>query len=418
MMKIEKLEIKNFRGIHHLVLDFHEQTNILVGVNGSGKSAILDCLAIMLSRLIGRIRSTKGTGRFFTERDITNGELETQNIINMSFRDRPLQWSVVKTRRLHKKQSITNLSQLKDIVKEIHYEMEKESGLDEMPLAVYYPVNRAVLDIPLRIRQKHEFDRLAAYDQALTGERSDFRIFFEWYRKREDLENELRLEKKRFRDPQLKAVRKAIESFLPQFSNLRVRRSPLRMTLLKDGQEIIINQLSDGEKCLLALVGDLARRLSIANPSFGNPLEGDAIILIDEIDLHLHPSWQRMVLQKLKETFPFCQFILTTHSPQILSHIKNAESVFLLEIADEKIHASHPESSYGLDTNYILEVLMSVPERPQEIKDDLSSLFLLIDEGKIKKAHRQLEKLRKKIGDKPELTKADVLIHRKETLGR
>ena len=417
-MKIEKIEIRNFRGIRHLVLDFHEQTNILVGINGSGKSAILDCLAIMLSRLIGRIRSIKGTGRFFTERDITNGELETQNIINISFRGRPLQWSVAKTRRLHKKQSITNLSQLKEIVKEIHHEMEKESGLDEMPLAVYYPVNRAVLDIPLRIRQKHEFDRLAAYDQALTGERNDFRIFFEWYRKREDLENELRLEKKRFRDPQLKGVRKAIESFLPQFSNLRVRRSPLRMTLLKDGQEIIINQLSDGEKCLLALVGDLARRLSIANPGLENPLEGDAIILIDEIDLHLHPSWQRTVVPKLKKTFPYCQFVLTTHSPQILSHIEDPASVFLLELVDAETQVSHPESTYGLDTNYILEVLMGVPERPEETKAALSSLFLLIDEGKLRKARSQLEKLRKKIGTTPELTKAEVLIHRKETLGR
>jgi predicted ATP-binding protein involved in virulence len=80
--------------------------------------------------------------------------------------------------------------------------------------------------------------------------------------------------------------------------------------------------LSDGEKCLLAMVGDLARRLAIANPDYPDALQGEAIVLIDEIELHLHPSWQRNIIPALKRTFPKCQFIITTHSPQVLSYIQ------------------------------------------------------------------------------------------------
>ena len=111
-----------------------------------------------------------------------------------------------------------------------------------MPLAVYYPTNRAVFDIPLKIRTKHSFEQITAYDEALTGGRIDFRGFFEWFRDREDLENEERLNNtNEYRDRELEAVRYAIANLVDGFSNLRVRRSPLRMTVNKQGEELIVN---------------------------------------------------------------------------------------------------------------------------------------------------------------------------------
>ena len=415
-MKIQSLKIAGFRGILNLELEFPGQVNVLVGVNGVGKSAILDCTAILLSRLIGRIRSSTGMGRFFAESDINNSVRWTRNEIEISFQGKPLKWLVSKTRRGQKKQMITNLSELRTRVELLRSELEEDEAVS-LPLAVYYPVNRAVLDIPLRIRKRHQFDRLAAYDQGLSGEWSSFRIFFEWFREREDLENERRLDKTRFRDPQLQAVRSATERFLPGFTGLRVRRAPLRMVVKKNREELIVNQLSDGEKCTLAMVGDLARRLAIANPYMNDPLESEAIVLIDEIDLHLHPAWQRHIVPALKETFPNCQFLLSTHSPQILSHL-DRNSIWLLERTKSGIGAKRPEDAYGQEAGRILEDLMDVPARPQEVKDRLTKLFLAIEQGRLKKAKRLVDDIRSEIGVDPGLVKANVLIHRKEMLGK
>ncbi len=415
MIKIQSLKIVGFRGILELELKFPERINVLVGVNGVGKSAILDCTAILLSRLIGRIRSSTGTGRFFTESDINNNVQWTRNEIEISFQEKLLKWRVFKARRGQKRQMVTNLSELRTHVELLRSKLEEDERAI-LPLAVYYPVNRAVLDIPLRIRKRHQFDRLAAYDQALSGEWSSFRVFFEWFREREDLENERRLDKTRFRDPQLQAVRSATERFLPGFTGLRIRRSPLRMVVKKNREELVVDQLSDGEKCTLAMVGDLARRMAIANPHMNDPLEGEAIVLIDEIDLHLHPAWQRHIIPALTETFPNCQFLLSTHSPQILSHL-NRNSIWLLKRTRSGISAKRPEDSYGQEAGRILEDLMDVPARPQKIKDKLTKLFLAIEQGKLKKAERLLNEVQGEIGVDPDLVKADVLIRRKEVLG-
>ncbi len=192
----------------------------------------------------------------------------------------------------------------------------------------------------------------------------------------------------------------------------------MRMTVQKQGEELIVNQLSDGEKCLLAMVGDLARRLAIANPSLPDPLEGSGVVLIDEIELHLHPKWQREIIPALTRTFPNCQFIVTTHSPQVISQVK-PEGIYILEKTDEGVVAKRPESSFGRDSNRILEDLMGVPERPQEIKESLLELFRLIDAGNIEGARQLRQQLANEIGaDEPEFVKADVLIRRKEILNR
>lgn len=294
-----------------------------------------------------------------------------------------------------------------------------------MPLLAYYPVNRAVLDIPLRIRSKHRFDVISAYDESLTSGAS-FRTFFEWFREREDLENENRKYQDQlikpdgfqFPDSQLEAVRRALKQFMPDFANLTVRRNPLRMEVEKLGQKLTVNQLSDGEKCLMAMVGDLARRFAIANPLRDNPLEGQGIVLIDEIDLHLHPKWQRMVVPRLLEVFPKCQFLISTHSPHVITHVQ-PDNLFLLHLRDGQLFCSRPAESYGKTVERVLEDLMGIETtRPDEVKRSLRRIFDLIDQSDFEAARKLIERLEDEIGEDPELTKAGVLIKRKELIGK
>ncbi len=425
-MKITKLELNNFRPFRQLEIDFSNNLTMLVGINGAGKTSILDALAILLSRLIGRIRSTHGTGRFFAESDIHIGTSETANTIEININGRNISWRVTKTKRGRKRQKISNLEQMRNIVETMQEQLERVEKAS-IPLAVYYGVNRAVLDIPLRIRTKHQFDQLTAYDHALTGTRNDFRLFFEWFRNREDIENEQRVYPvddvasdrgffPEYRDPQLQAVREAIHT-LTDFSNLRVRRNPLRMEVRKQNQHLNVAQLSDGEKCLLALAGDLARRLAMANPALDKPLEGKGVVLIDEVDLHLHPEWQHRVIPKLLKTFPNCQFILTSHSPQVLSHVR-CENIWCLVQEGDEVMAIRPDGTYGQDSNFLLKTLLGSSYRPKEIEKDIERLFDLIRKD-TKKARKLLDDLKARIeGDSPDLVRAETLLHRREVLGK
>ncbi len=415
-MKVKRLKINSFRGISDLTLEFDtDEPTVFVGINGVGKSSILECLAILLSWLTKRIQNPNSSGRSFKEDDIKKGCKETHNEITISINDWEVVWSLTKASKGRSKDTSSNLGDLKRVVDRIHSQLDDPSYA-ALPLAVYYPTNRAVFDIPLKIRTKHSFEPITAYDEVLTGEQVDFRRFFEWFREREDLENELRLNNtNEYRDRELEAVRDAIANLLDGFSNLRVRRSPLRMTVEKQGDELIVNQLSDGEKCLLALAGDLARRLAIANPSLDNPLHGYGVVLIDEIELHLHPKWQRAIIPNLAKTFPNCQFIVTTHSPQVISDLK---WVHLLRSTSEGI-AINRVPSFGKDSNRILETLMGTPERRQEIKEDLRELFRLIDKGELGKARQFRQNLADKMGEEdPEFVRADWLIQRKEILNK
>jgi predicted ATP-binding protein involved in virulence len=452
-MRVKRLKMQSFRGIGDLTLKFPtDEPTVFIGINGVGKSSILDCLAILLSPLIELIQNSTASGRLFSDQDITNGHQETNNEITISLDSQRVTWSLIQARKEHRKDSfqlkeaVENYTEALRILKSVgrigevdkkrqllgvtgeleelkavgnkirtHWKANSEVNL---PLVLYYPVNRAVLDISLEIPEKQAFEQIDAYNLALTGVQIGFGSFFQWFRALEDLENEERRDNSDYRNLQLEAVRQAIYSLLPGFSNLRVRRSPLRMTVTKHGQELIINQLSDGEKCLLAMVGDLARRLAIANPSLPNPLQGSGVVLIDEIELHLHPKWQREIIPALTRTFPNCQFIVTTHSPQVLSQVK-PDSIYILEQTDAGITARHPESSYGRDSNRILEDLMDVPERPQAIKESLLELFRLIGRGELDMARQLHKKIADEIGaDEPELVGASVSIRRREILNR
>jgi predicted ATP-binding protein involved in virulence len=231
----------------------------------------------------------------------------------------------------------------------------------------------------------------SAIHDALTAGRLKFRSLFQWFKAREDVENELKVAKQdlSLEDPQLAAVRRAIAGMLPGFSGLRIQRDPLHMVIRKGDTVLVVDQLSDGEKLLLALTADLARRLAMTYPDLADPLQGEAVVLIDEIEQHLHPGWQRRVLGDLRRTFPNCQLIVSTHSPQVLSEVPN-EAVTLVQ--DFQFFRPAAPTA-GRDTNSILWEVLGVDAHPHAIVEKIEAISGLLDDGKTDDARQQLDGL-------------------------
>ncbi|WP_165366168.1 AAA family ATPase [Brumimicrobium glaciale] len=212
---------------------------------------------------------------------------------------------------------------------------------------------------------------------------------------------------------ELKTVAMAIEQFVPEYSLLRVKRTPRPHMLINKGDlEYNLNHLSDGEKNLITLVGDIARRLAIANPYSNNPLSGDGIVLIDEVDMHLHPRWQRLMIPQLLKVFPNCQFIITTHSPQIISHIK-PESLFLFEQKNNSLSFKKINETYGMSIDRVVENIMDDEARPVEVQKKIDHIFELIEFNNLLKAKEMILELKIEMPHDPELLRAEMLIRKK-----
>ena len=196
-----------------------------------------------------------------------------------------------------------------------------------------------------------------------------------------------------------RSVRRAIESMLGDVEGLKVRRNPLCMKVKKGGRDIRVDQLSDGEKCTLALFGDLARRIAIANQHRENPLEGTGIVLIDEIELHMHPGWQRRVLGVLANTFPNIQFIVTTHSPQVLGEADDRYRIICLSQQETGSTLKIVERMDGFDSNYILEEYMNTTSKNQKVKDLIRLINMSILEKDFKEAESRINVLKEIAGD-------------------
>lgn len=410
-MKIERLRLLNFRGVEQLEVDFRQRTTAFVGVNGVGKSAVLDALAIALSQLIWRINDQAQKARTISIDDIREGADFARIEVTAELRGQHVGWALAKNRKsgtYADPQRKSELEALNAAVKALgdawgQVGLERQEGFN-LPLGVFYDVNRAVLDVPMRVREQLRHNPYEVYQDALDHGGADFKRFFIWFRNFEDAENEARTDDPAFRDRGLEAARQAIARFTG-FEGLRVRRKPkMRMTVTKDGVEFNVLQLSDGERNMLALVGDMARRLSVLNPALGNPNEGEGVVLIDEIDLHLHPAWQRGVVSKLEATFPNCQFIVSTHSPQVVGEL-HPESVMLMR--DGRL-LGHAPRALGLTSGEVLEELMEGRARNAKVNEQLRRIRHALEDERLDEAARELGELERRVGAIPDVLRAQA----------
>jgi len=430
------------RGIKDLFIDLDGDSPIVfLGENGSGKTTILKSIARFAANLFlnftGEPERYGILSKYFKLKpniDISYKCIKASNSIEFTFSNTEFPILQIDSNYEINSDKLYLLPlEVEEINKKsISYRhwilstLKKDSNAS-LPICAYYPVSRSVESLILDDSEVLEEDKgennaddyllypqLLIYREELVS-RQNFPRFFKWFKVREDLENEQRLNRdNEHRDRQLQSVRDAITSIIPEFTNLRIKRSPLDMVVLKNGQELSFESLSDGEKCFLAMVGDIARRLAIANPKI-NPLDGTGLILIDEIELHLHPEWQRRVIPSLVKTFPNCQFIFTTHSPQILGEVQGR--VYRLRRTDAGIVAELRQT-YGKDSNRILEEDMETVERDREIQEAILQLFRYIDGGDLEAARSLKYSLQAKMVQDPIFVKADILMHRKEILGR
>lgn len=405
-MRLTSLTLKDFRGFTDATLNLDRPLTVLCGVNGAGKSsALLACLMVLSDILRGL--GMQGSGDVWV-----HPPEDTDVRVGAS------------------KLSITSSFVSGTISREVS--VEHARGASHGPtlnthganleregpplLAVYYGASREVESVKSAltpngstVEKNMAASTFTAIEDALVVGQVKFESLFRWFKTREDVENELKVSRQdlSLSDPQLEAVRRAVSLMLPGFSGLRIQRDPLHLVVHKAGVPLVLDQLSDGERLLLALTADLARRLSMVTPNGSDPLLGEAVVLIDEVELHLHPAWQRRVLADLRRTFPNCQLIVTTHSPQVLSETVT-EAVTVVE--DFQFYG--PDApTHGRDTNSILTEVLGAPERPTEFRDKLDAISNLIDEDRFAEARQDLDAVAEVVTERdPEVTRLRTML--------
>ena len=473
-MQIQSFSLKNIGQFQDLSVSlapttqFTSNITVFIGNNGSGKTSLLKSVATALTWFVARLKHDTSNGTPIPESVILNTANAAAVEINVN--DQNLQqqiqaytWRITKNRTARKAEFSTYLSELNQLT-DYYKQWLGDDDQSSLPLIAFYPVERSVIDIPLKIREKHQFLQIDGYDNALNNA-VDFRRFFEWFRDREDVENELasqvndyadilkeelelvaslkNLNKNKTdyqdfenlknkldkiinaleannrqdiatKDLQLEAVRQAIYTFIPEFSNLRVRRKPrLHMSVDKNDKTLNVSQLSQGEKSLMALVGDIARRLAMMNPKLNNPLHGKGIILIDEIDMHLHPQWQRSIIQRLQTTFPNCQFILTTHSPLVIS---DTQTILVYDLDGQEVNAL--PSLYGQDANTVLLQYMDTSYRNPEVAEQIIQAMDAIQNNDFELANQLIQTLKLELGESQLDVMRLVAMLKKRTLAK
>ncbi|HHC6785138.1 TPA: retron Ec78 anti-phage system effector ATPase PtuA [Vibrio parahaemolyticus] len=461
---LSSMHLTDFRRFTDLDISFDDKITVLIGANGAGKTSVADAIAKTLSWLNNNLEKTDVVGRPVTESDIHVDSREFSEVATKFKFDNKNTFdvSVGSTVLGYEGSSPTDVVAIRQVA-EMYKSTAKNPSI-HIPLLVFYSVERSDFSLSSTITEVASGDsvsnRFSDLKTALdgSGKLEDFsKLYIELVNrakgednkevqklkvliatlqatiddvyagqvppendvlnatlnaKKQELANLIKTKSSAKYQRHLDLVNSAIEALVPEVRNLEVDRSSGKARLMVDnfGNRVNIAQLSQGQKMLVALSGDLARRLVNLNPDSDAPLHGHGIVVIDEIELHLHPRWQQEILIGLQETFPNLQFIVTTHSPQVLSTV-DKDCIRVLRFDDNGIASIEKPrfQTKGVCSSDVLEQIMGTFSVPPVCEANwLSDYSALVTENlwKSEEGIKLFEKIVKHFGiDHPEVVK-------------
>ena len=402
-MYLEKIHIENYKAIEKLDVDLKPGVNLIIGDNGAGKTSVLEGIAVAL-------------GGFF----VNVAGVSTKNIVKddvrMSIKPMGDSSTTIEyyepvsagcTLHVTEKQDFT-WNRIKEEVSATHTKIDDKNVCVWMkkltnnsdtilPLISFQSAARAWRvrrgDFGTELKKKLD-DRRCGYIGCLDSS-MDVKSIQQWCLKQEVV----RSNKGTVREYEM--FKNIVASFMKEINELTevpsIYYSPQFTELVyKDNKtEMPISKLSAGYQSLLWMVMDLAYRVCMLNPELESRDQIMGIVLIDEIDLHLHPKWQWNVIDALQKTFAGVQFIIATHSPIVISASKDANLILL----DGNGTVSYLPDCYGYEVEDVLRFRQESVSRPKKVKMLVDEIDNAIDDTNFDKAEYSLERLKEVLGD-------------------
>ena len=420
-MRIDHLKVQNFRCFEQAEFDFSPRFNLLVGVNGVGKTSLLR--AVMAALAAPLINFGQGGTWLYSEESAAR-----LAIVELQGRTRFERCYPV---RLDVTANVCGLNQPWWIKTDgnadqvffdhaIHTVLAEEAAKivkgvqGTLPVVAFYPAERqwqlAGVSADAAIRQQDA--RQDGY-RSWSNAALDMKGLESWVigKSLERLEAASNGGAAPGGGPldELTLVNRAVAQAVPGSTGLHYDIKYRRLVLgWQDASPAPFENLSDGQRTLTALVADIARRMCLLNPQLGDKVLEDTpgVVVIDELDMHLHPTWQRRISALLMTTFPRVQFFAASHSPQIIGEL---EPKYILRMQDGQV-LGHPERSLGLDSGEVLEELMGSQARNPDVDAELRVIRRAIDDDATPQAQALLDTLKARVGDIPAVLEAQSAI--------
>lgn len=474
--RLKSLRLSEFRRFHNLEISFDEKITVIIGDNGAGKTSIAEAISKIFSWFNNNLERDNVGGRLITPVDINARAVDYAEVVGRFELGNKLNAFEVSLARTVSGFAGSQSSEV-GAIKQFGAMYRKAAGNAKImiPFLAFYSVERSCITLKQEYSERAsseiagnrylalkdsldgsgkldnfselyiELANLAEGEETIAAKRLRGQIAAlkelindDWCEGRDAAESPLRAtlaaknkelagmlssSSSTKHQRNLDFVNHAIETLVPTVRNLKVdrRSGKVQLRIESFGDEVNITQLSQGQKALIALTGDLARRLVILNPEAENPLHCHGIVIIDEIELHLHPRWQQEILSGLQRTFPNLQFIVTTHSPQVLSTVRRENIRSLGLDANGQVVAGQPlATTYGESSGDVMHSVMLVdPQPPIAEKADLQRLTELVDQGLHDKpeAEQLMQKLHAVLGERhPQLLRLQRSIQRHKAL--
>ena len=399
-MYFERTEIQNFKGIEKMNLEFSSGVNLLIGNNGVGKTTVLEALALSIQTYFSRMndiakKSIKKDDVHFTSNLVGDASqhrvYSNPTVIKSEINLGGLEYSSEISR-----EDETNATRTKYTGKEFAAAGRDLLNSQEaiLPVICYFSTSRVVdtQKVSTNAVGKNKLnDRRCGYIDCLNAT-LDRKALTDWTFKMAMAEY-----KKGTAVAEYEAFKKAVGIFMQKMNDLEeiplveYTRDFEDITYAEDGKTMLVNYLSAGYQSLLWMLMEISFRIALLNPELSDYSQAEGIVLIDEIDMHLHPRWQWKILAALHSSFPKVQFIAATHSPIIISSFKDAK---LLSIGENGVEELSGAYAYSIDD--VVEYKQGsfgIPQELRRLKQEFEDAFCLRDRENSQKAVDKMKEL-------------------------